>query len=416
MMNNDKKQAPKGNSPIYRSVKMASSSMAPLPSVLRSPFQQDLGNGKQQQPHQPMLRHQQQQQQQQQQESSKTSSSDHSIPSLCSPLPCVPAEYMLERNQIHIQSTPPTEIANLVVESLHVRSYTISETSSEIKNGIRAESDKGLLFRVNFFKDNSTNGVLVEFQRLAGCSYEFQRAFQAVQRHVTLSSNTTSAAAASSSSSSSSSSLLPTEPERANVIAPVMQELKFPTCCIPPQDINQHNATEKLQETFHIALDLMQSERIDSQLLGLECMEPLSMKHEILPLLFEQESSLEALLKFCTPPNEALSQLEQQQDCLLKRRALSILANGLELATTPNVMDSTDQVLQTLLECLFASANKDAHQSFQVARCFIELSKEDEASQAILKESQVLQILTQQKHLALEQECQKLQQILSDES
>ena len=77
------------------------------------------------------------------------------------------------------------------------------------------------------------------------------------------------------------------------------------------------SADVKLAETFHIALDLTQAERIDSKLFGLECMEPLSTNPEILPKLL----------------NKIALQLEEQQDCLLKRRALSVLANGLEMPT-----------------------------------------------------------------------------------
>lgn len=262
------------------------------------------------------------------------------------------------------------------------------------QNAIRAESHNGLLFRVNFFLQDGTNKkMIVEFQRLAGCSYEFQCAYRAVHRGIM-------------------------NQDEANQ-EEIEHELQFPTCV--PKD---RSRSERLVDTFAIALDLMQSEqRIDSQLMGLECMESLSMNAEILPLLF-QEDCLNTLLQFCAPPTyeEALSQLEQQQDCLLKRRTLSILANALKVAPNLNSIDSY-RILQTLLECLHRDTCGDAHQLFQVARCFVELyNKEEDAAASkshalLLQKSQVLPKLRtttiNRHHLALEQECQKLEAILS---
>lgn len=234
--------------------------------------------------------------------------------------------------------------------------------------------------------------MIVEFQRLAGCSYEFQCAYRAVHRYIM---------------------------NQDEAKQEIEHELQFPTCV--PKD---HNRSEKLVDTFAIALDLMQSEqRIDSQLMGLECMESLSMNAEILPLMFE-EDCLNTLLQFCAPPTyeEALSQLEQQQDCLLKRRALSILANGLEVTPNLNSIDS-DRILQTLMDCLHHNKCGDAHQFFQVARCFVELLTKENAAASkshallLLQKSQVLPMLRTttaiRHHLALEQECQKLEAVLS---
>eukprot|EP00526_Cylindrotheca_closterium_P011115 CAMPEP_0113620730 /NCGR_PEP_ID=MMETSP0017_2-20120614/10571_1 /TAXON_ID=2856 /ORGANISM="Cylindrotheca closterium" /LENGTH=390 /DNA_ID=CAMNT_0000530415 /DNA_START=198 /DNA_END=1370 /DNA_ORIENTATION=- /assembly_acc=CAM_ASM_000147 len=381
---------------------MASSAMAPLPSMLRSPFQQESSKSHQRTQHRQAVPSPKQQSSNS--DNNNNSNNNNNKWTLCSPLPSVPAGYMLERNQIHVSNnsgkTKPQEIANRVAESLQIRGFTVTETDSDIKNAIRAESHKGLLFRVNFFlPEDSNEGVLVEFQRLAGCSYEFQRAYQAVHRYVLM------------------------EEETAK------QELLFPTCLVPPNKTTTDNNKKKEElatDTFAIALDLMQSEqRLDSQLMGLESMEPLSTRPEILPLLFDK-ACLQTLLKFCTPSNEPLNKLEAQQDCLLKRRALSILANGLETLSSSSASSSSFAIVNNnndLLDCLCKccnncncndSKNNDPHQSFQVARCLVEIAKQDPSSHALIQEKSLVSLLSKQpiKHLALEQECQKLEAIL----
>lgn len=373
---------PKVNSaPKYRSVSMAPS----MPPPLRSPFfQQESTKHQRVSGVNPTII-----------SSSippKKANNNNSKPwTLVHPLPSVPAGYMLERNQIHIPTTTtntsPQEIANRISECLNLRSFVISETSSEIKNAFRAESCKGrVLFRINFFSlQDSDEQLIIEFQRLAGCSYEFQRTFQAIHRCV-----------------------CQQEGEETK------QELEFPVCVLPTTT-STSDRKERLLDTFSIAMDMIQSSRLDSQLMGLEVLEPMSTSPEIVPLLLSSECYLTTLLDFCRGTEEPLSQLQQQQECLLKRRALSVLANALGEDSRPqNNNNEDDQViLNTLLSCLNNNRYHDPHQSFQVARCLVSLSK---TNASFLKDSQAVSLLagrtTTARHFALEQEHQKLESIL----
>jgi len=201
------------------------------------------------------------------------------------------------------------------------------------------------------------------------------------------------------------------------------QELEFPTCFVPTTS-SLSSRKERLLDTFSIAMDMIQSSsRLDSQLMGLEVLESMSTSPEIVPLLLSQ--CLATLLRFAKGSEEAQSQLKQQQECLLKRRALSILANALEqelLKSSQRLNNDHHQVIwNTLLGCLNNNnCSNDPHQSFQVVRSLVSLSKSNENLRSLLKESQVMPLLlaregqqqTRTTHLALEQEYKKLESIL----
>jgi len=136
MMNQQQQRQPqKTSSPEYRSVKMASSAMAPLPSMLRSPFQQESSKSHQRTQHRQAVPSPKQQSSNS--DNNNNSNNNNNKWTLCSPLPSVPAGYMLERNQIHVSNnsgkTKPQEIANRVAESLQIRGFTVTETDSDIK-------------------------------------------------------------------------------------------------------------------------------------------------------------------------------------------------------------------------------------------------------------------------------------------
>jgi hypothetical protein len=329
-------EQPREQTPAYRSVKLASPPAMP-PPLRSSPFAIISKPPQQQTPSTAVEVLQQ-----------SNDNDDNTKPwTLCHPLPTIPAGYMLERNQICLIEQPPQQVANRISECLHLRSFVLSETST--KNGFRAESTMGLLFRVNFFQDS--NNLVIEFQRLNGCSYVFQKTFQAIHRCV-----------------------IAQEGEKTNH----QEELEFPTCALPMVAMTQAQKQERLLETYQIAMNMLSSKRVDCQLMGLEVLEPMSTNVDIAGRLVD--TNLATLLQFCKGTMEPKSKLEQQQECLLKRRALSILANSLEALQSKSCNHDQETppsmiILDTLLACLQNNRCGDAHQSFQIARCLVLLPK-----------------------------------------
>jgi hypothetical protein len=324
-------EQPREQTPAYRSVKLASPPAMP-PPLRSSPFAIISKPPQQQTPSTAVEVLQQ-----------SNDNDDNTKPwTLCHPLPTIPAGYMLERNQICLIEQPPQQVANRISECLHLRSFVLSETST--KNGFRAESTMGLLFRVNFFQDS--NNLVIEFQRLNGCSYVFQKTFQAIHRCV-----------------------IAQEGEKTNH----QEELEFPTCALPMVAMTQAQKQERLLETYQIAMNMLSSKRVDCQLMGLEVLEPMSTNVDIAGRLVD--TNLATLLQFCKGTMEPKSKLEQQQECLLKRRALSILANSLEALQSKSETPPSMIILDTLLACLQNNRCGDAHQSFQIARCLVLLPK-----------------------------------------
>jgi hypothetical protein len=361
-------EQPREQTPAYRSVKLASPPAMP-PPLRSSPFAIISKPPQQQTPSTAVEVLQQ-----------SNDNDDNTKPwTLCHPLPTIPAGYMLERNQICLIEQPPQQVANRISECLHLRSFVLSETSTKVcnvilyndddelatsivshflilfqlllrtQNGFRAESTMGLLFRVNFFQDS--NNLVIEFQRLNGCSYVFQKTFQAIHRCV-----------------------IAQEGEKTNH----QEELEFPTCALPMVAMTQAQKQERLLETYQIAMNMLSSKRVDCQLMGLEVLEPMSTNVDIAGRLVD--TNLATLLQFCKGTMEPKSKLEQQQECLLKRRALSILANSLEALQSKSCNHDQETppsmiILDTLLACLQNNRCGDAHQSFQIARCLVLLPK-----------------------------------------
>lgn len=227
--------------------------------------------------------------------------------------------------------------------------------------------------------------VTVECQRLAGCSYEFHKTYQSI---------------------CFSTMMLEKEP--------IQRRLDFPSCI--PGDSGE-NVLARASEAFQIAIDLVHCERLDSQLLGLQSMEQISANHTILAKLLSDEC-LSKLIEFCTKNQEYLSVLDKRHDCLSKRRALSILANGVSECNTlkhaiPRMLIAASFIEQLLM--FLCNSSRDPHQAFQAARCLVGLASGDRDAKAMLVKANVRSMLPAAEcpHLALEQEYKKLAAILS---
>jgi hypothetical protein len=130
------------------------------------------------------------------------------------------------------------------------------------------------------------------------------------------------------------------------------------------------------------------------------------------------DDCLAKLLGFCEVNPEPLSLVDERHDCLTKRRAISILANGLAECNScqegfPRKLVS-ESFIQLLLSFL-GKSSRDPHQAFQAARCLVELASSNPDVKALLLKSNAISLLpsTECPHLALEQESKKLEAILS---
>jgi hypothetical protein len=127
---------------------------------------------------------------------------------------------------------------------------------------------------------------------------------------------------------------------------------------------------------------------------------------------------LAKLLGFSEVNPEPLSLVDERHDCHTKRRAISILANGLAECNSrqegfPRKLLS-ESFIQLLLSFL-GESSRVSHQAFQAARSLVELASSNPNAKALLLKYNAISLLpsTACPHLALEQESKKLDAILS---
>eukprot|EP00980_Cylindrotheca_fusiformis_P016856 scaffold5088_cov98-Cylindrotheca_fusiformis.AAC.7 len=307
--------------------------------------------------------------------------------------PAVQEGQLLERTIVTVKETTPQEVVDRISTCLRFRSIHIIQPSDSDskKNSIRAESNQGLVFGINVYTEKpNSNVVVVECQRLAGCCYEFQQVFQAVYFC-----------------------------SKGYYVEQSSKQLVFPTCLTEGEKYQVEDRV--ILEGFQACLEMIQSNRMDTQLLGLEGMEKISTHSIVLSELFS-DPFLSKLVNLCQAKSEPSSTLDERHGCLSKRRALSILANGLvawnengnDATALPEKLTSTP-FIQMMLSIL-CEANSDPHQAYQATRCLVELASTNPRIKAQLVEAKTPSLLrstNQCPHLDLEQESKKLERILS---
>jgi len=202
-------------------------------------------------------------------------------------LPAIPSDYALGYSHTIIDDASPQTVANRIVEGLAKHSIATSPHESH-ENSLLAEATCGLKFAVNLFQvGNGNSGVVVEVERRIGCSYGFHLC---------------------------SNGVIKAAKGMCEPLTCKAGTLGVPKC-IPPKV--EEERRQCIQFDIEQALEMIRSERTDAQLLGLQSLERLSLDEYAASILHTNENigSIQSFLV-----NEAPT-------CVMKRRALGILAN-----------------------------------------------------------------------------------------
>ncbi|CAJ1947077.1 unnamed protein product [Cylindrotheca closterium] len=282
-------------------------------------------------------------------------------------LPAIPEDYSLGHSHAVVHGVSPQTVANRIAKALAQHSIAAVPHDSH-ENSLFAEATCGLKFAINLFASNSDdNGVLVEVERRIGCSYGFHLCCTAVFKAAKGIATKTSMPAS----------------------------LKVPMCI--PQDAKQERQ-KCIQFDTQQALELVKSERTDAQLLGLESLERLSLDEYAASLLHTNESiaSIQSFLANDAPT------------CVMKRRALGILANVMRYKSNEPCDQLQCQYFMKALVDLFSNSSTSPHEACAATKCL--QSSLDALSQQKTEDlAEILRTFNSNHHLQLAQESKKLQ-------
>jgi len=249
------------------------------------------------------------------------------------------------------------------------------------QNVLRAQTNHGCRFLVRLFSEESS--IVVEVQRLTGCSYAFRQACRSICKSA----------------------------RGADVGAGTRKRKLTVPSSIPRA--SQQQKEERILSDFESAKNMLKSNRLDSQLMGLEIIESLSASPCVTSAILGEEC-LEVLLQHVEIP-EPTSDIQQEHASLMRRRSLTILANGLLTGTVeiPSEL-SCEAFARKLLVCLQKSA-QGPHEACQAARCLQALTKSNTSMQGLLHELNTLSILStvSKNHFALQEEAKRLRMVLT---
>lgn len=244
-------------------------------------------------------------------------------------LPTIPSNYNLGHSHVVVDDASPQTIASRIVKSLAQYSVAAMPHKNH-ENSLQAEANCGLKFVINLFSvGNGNPNVVVKVERRIGCSYSFHVFSTAILKAA------------------------------KGIPCPLrLPSMDIPKCI--PQDA-QEERKKCIQFDTQQALELVRSERKDAQLLGLQSLERLSTDDYAASLLQNNESigSLQSFLQSNFPT------------CVMKRRALGVLANIMKSCPKPeNRCDKLQ--CQVFLETLFAMIQKCAnspHEACAAIKC-----------------------------------------------
>jgi hypothetical protein len=264
-----------------------------------------------------------------------------------------------------------------------------------LQNLLLAETCDCVKFAVRLFADQGK--IVVEIQRKCGCSFQFREAARAVLRSAK--GSTTQA------------------PKR---------KLAIPSC-IPRQTMEQQQ--ERAESCLEVALQQLCSERLDSQLIGMESMEQMtrcaSAGHISRKIL--QGSCLEKVLSAAQDDvTNACAEMEEQHMSMMKRRATTVLANALCALSQSGhlevVLKDCSELRSETFICNLVETLGDAstlpHEATQAARCIQHLMTSKDVL-TVLVEMSAISIVSEAcatgacQSSSLEQESKKLKMQLS---
>jgi len=241
-------------------------------------------------------------------------------------LPAIPSGYALGYSHAIIHDASPQTVANRIVEGFAMYSIVLTPHESH-PNSLLAEATCGLKFAINLFQvGNGNRGVVVEVERRIGCAYWFHLYCNAVLKFA------------------------------KGIMDPMETKTYSVPKCIPQK--THEERLESIQFDIQQALEMIRSERTDAQLLGLQSLERLSVDEYAASILHTNENigSIQSFLVNDTPT------------CVMKRRALCILANILKLQ--PQTERCEKLQCEDFLEALFSALQSSSpHEACAATKC-----------------------------------------------
>lgn len=234
-----------------------------------------------------------------------------------------------------------------------------------MQNLLLAETQDCVKFAVRLFTCNGA--VVVEVQRTAGCSFAFREAAKSVLR---------SAKGLPRVAATKRSSFPSAVPRRS---LEVLQQ------CV--------------KDDYDIAYSMLQSEKYDSQMLGLESLEKMTSSCEAVGVAAKSVLSCDCLRQLLSLLDAhmdlAMEDMKDSHSHILRRKALAVLANacaGLEQADLAQILATNDHDLKTrsFLDMLVSTLRDAAgrpHDAVLAARCLKSLLVSKEVEETIVEMS-----------------------------
>ena len=240
--------------------------------------------------------------------------------------------------------------------------------------------------------------IVVEVQRKCGCSYRFRETARTVLR-----------------------SAKGVAPERARPALAIPSSILLDT---PKQQ--QHRAESALE----VAMQQLSSDRLDTQLIGMESLEQITQSASrfcVSNMVLEGECLAKVLAAAQDHAGNARSEFEEQHISIMKRRAMTVVANALSCLAESGRLDSllsqcgeikSESFICSLVDTL-REASTSPHDATQAARCIQHLLTSKEV-EAVLIEMSAISVVSDActsgacRSALLEQESKKLKLLLSN--
>mmetsp|Transcript_15046 Transcript_15046/g.26035 ORF Transcript_15046/g.26035 Transcript_15046/m.26035 type:complete len:399 (-) Transcript_15046:128-1324(-) len=310
-------------------------------------------------------------------------------------LAALPAGYLLERTNAYVDDASPQTVADRVCDCLRMLSIAAdispnaSEDEDELqKNVLRAETQDCVKFAVRLLKDNGM--VVVEVQRMAGCSFGFREASRAVLR--------------------SAKGMQPMAPKKRFTIPSALPQrsLEVRQTCV--------------RDDFEIAYNMLKSDRSDSLVLALESLEQMTKPCacEAVDVAAKSVLSPDCLKQLVALLEIDGDDMESHWASSVRRKVLAVLANACAAVSSEDLADIlssgehlTARSFLALLVTSLTDAAKRPHDAYHAVRCLQSLLICKEVETAILEMSLVDVIESAHdvgcsSHDALQQESHKL--------
>jgi len=225
--------------------------------------------------------------------------------------PALPVDSFLERTHVRIQDATPEQVMSRVSGTLSDESVATRYDMKEAT--IACETEDHVEFMVRFFQtEDASSTILVEAQRLCGCSFSFHQVAKCVLRRA------------------------------KGLPATVVTKPPLPLpACIPR--VSEHEQRSNTQEGIDLAVSLMQQGSLDAQLLALESLAQISARapHAAEMILGNDKlwHVLMALVQTTKDDAEDTIIMGHANECHMHRAALTVVANCLESLCKNNQLE-----------------------------------------------------------------------------